>query len=148
MITITINYVGTAEQAVRYLGPYNALGPVSSVNDTIPYPGIPDATGTGSRSAVCQFGLTQVQSPIGLLTYNITSNRQAYELYKKKTVEIPAFNGSVLLFEGYSLGGMKAVDPDSSAFPHRSENILMYTALPHPPRPRAFLKQTGLGSFG
>lgn len=145
MIIITIYYVGTAEQAAQYLGPYNALGPVSTVSDSIPYPGIPDATGTGSTNALCQFGLTHVQSPIGLLTYNITSNRQAYELYKKKTLEIPAFNGSILVFEGYSLGGMKAVDPESSAFPHRSDNILMYAALPPPPL--EFLKRTGLESF-
>lgn len=138
MIIITIYYVGAAEQAAQYLGPYNALGPVSSVNDSIAYPGIPDATGTGSTNALCQFGMTHVQSPVGLLTYNITSNRQAYELYKKKTLEIPAFNGSTLALQGYSLGGMKAVNPDSSAFPHRSDNILMYAAFPlsfHPPAP-------------
>lgn len=125
MIVITIYYVGAAEQAAQYLGPYNALGPISSVNDSIPYPGIPDATGTGSSNALCQSGLSHVSSPIGLLTYNITANRQAFDLFTKTTSEIPALKGSILVFEGYSLGGMKAIDPDSTAFPHRSDNILV-----------------------
>lgn len=125
MIIINIYYVGTAEQAAPYLGPYNALDPVSIVNDSIPFPGIADATGTGSKNALCQFGSSHIQYPVGLLTYNITTNRQVYELYKKTTSETPALNGSIVVFEGYSLEGMKAVDPDSTAFPHRSDNILV-----------------------
>ncbi|MCJ1424481.1 hypothetical protein MMC29_002369 [Sticta canariensis] len=125
VIVITIYYVGTAEQAAQYLGPYDAIGPVSSVNDSIPYPKIADAIGSESSSAVCQSGLSRVMSPVGLLTYNITANRQAYDLFTRTTSETPALNSSILLFEGYSLRGMKTVDPDSTAFPHRSDNILV-----------------------
>ena len=128
VILVTIYYVGTADEAAQYLGPYNAIGPVSVQNDSIPYPEVAEATGTGSGDPLCQFGNSHVQSPTGLLTYNITTNRQVYDFFKNVTIETPAFNGSYIVFEGYSLEGMKAVEPDSTAFPHRADNILVYVA--------------------
>lgn len=127
---MTIYYVGTAAEAAQYLGPYNAIGPVSVQNDSIPYPEVAEATGTGSGDPLCQFGNSHVQFPVGLLTYNVTTNRQIYDFFKDVTVETPAFNGSYIVFEGYSLEGMKAVDPDSTAFPHRADNILVYVPAP------------------
>ena len=138
VILVTIYYIGTADEAAQYLGPYNAIGPVSVQNDSIPYPEIAEATGTGSSNPLCQFGNSRVQSPMGLLTYNITTNRQVYDFFKNVTIETPAFNGSSIVFEGYSLEGMKVVEPDATAFPHRADNILVYV----PPLSFSLLEQT------
>lgn len=125
VIVFTIYYVGTAEQAAPYIAPFDALGSILRTTDSIPYPDIPDATGTGSTSPLCQFGYSRIQFPVGLLIYNVTANRQIYDLFKQKTLETPAFNGSIIVFEGYSLEGLKAVDQASTAYPHRDDNILV-----------------------
>ena len=78
-----------------------------------------------------------MQFPVGLLTYNVTASRRIYDYFKNVTIETPAFNGSFIVFEGYSLEGMKAVDPASTAFPHRADNLLVYVSPP--PHPQIIL---------
>ncbi|KAI4243322.1 MAG: hypothetical protein L6R40_003494 [Gallowayella cf. fulva] len=63
--------------------------------------------------------------PLGLKSYNVTANRQVYDLFKQLVTEHPEFNGSVTHFEGFALQGMQAVDPDSTAYPHRDDNFLV-----------------------
>jgi hypothetical protein len=93
MIVLTIYCAENAEQAAPYTSPFTALGPVFSVQESIPFPELADATGTGSRSPVCEDGFTHLQFSIGLLRYNITATRQVYEFFKNQTLEIPAYNG-------------------------------------------------------
>jgi len=38
----------------------------------------------------------------------------------------PGLNESIVQFEGYSLEAVKAVPADSSAYPHREDNLLVY----------------------
>ncbi|KAL9123291.1 MAG: hypothetical protein Q9187_000163 [Circinaria calcarea] len=121
----TFYYVGTAQQAAPYMAAFVELGPVSISNGSIPYPEIPDATGTGSNTPLCDHGLVHISYPIGLLTYNVSTNRAVYNRLRTLISEVPAYNMSAIIFEGYSLEGVKAVDSDSTAYPHRSDNILV-----------------------
>lgn len=125
MLIWTFYYVGTAEEAAPFMAPFDELKPLSVTKDSIPYPDIPDATGTGSNNPLCRPGLTHMQFAVNILTYNITANRQIFDLFQKTTLETPSLNGSILVFEAYSVEGVKAVDFDSTAFPHRGDNIIV-----------------------
>lgn len=61
----------------------------------------------------------------GLKSYNVSANREAYNLLKTFINEHSEFNGTILQFENYALEGMKAVDPASTAYPHRDDDILV-----------------------
>ena len=65
-----------------------------------------------------------MQFPFGLLEHNITATRQIYDYFRNVTTLQPLFKQSIVVFEAYSLEGVKAVDPASTAFPHRDDNIL------------------------
>ena len=76
------------------------------------------------------YGSTWRLFPVGLKTYNITANRAVYNLYKNLVNEHPEFNGSIVQFENYALEGMKAIDPASTSYAHRDDDLLVYVNLP------------------
>ena len=104
------------------------LGPVVATNVTVPYTELANASGSGLQASVCQNGLSWKSYPVGTLMHNITTNRQIYSLFSKMVSDNPEFNNSVVQFEGYSLQGVKAVNPASTAYAHRADNLLMYVA--------------------
>lgn len=130
VIFYSVYYAGTAAQAQPYLTPFLDLGPVAAINDSIAYPDLADATGSGSNSPFCQDGRgSGTEFPVGLKKYNATANRAVHNLYKKMIAEQPAFNRSIVQFESYPVQKMKSVDPASTAYPHRDDNVLTYGSL-------------------
>lgn len=119
-----IHYVGSGGDAAPYLKPFEDLNPLYSHSQYYSYPDVLDATGTGMNSPMCQDGHTNMQFPFGLLEHNITATRPIYDYYSNVTTSQPLYNQSLVVFEAYSLEGVKAVDPASTAFPHREDNIL------------------------
>lgn len=111
------------------LAPFYALQPVVATNVTGPYPGVAHAAGAGLTDFVCQPGFDWSLFPVGLQTYNIQTNRAIYNLYKDMVNKHPAMNNSVVQFEGYAQEGVRAVDPDSTAYAHRGDSLLVYVAL-------------------
>ncbi|KAF7520829.1 hypothetical protein PCG10_008755 [Penicillium crustosum] len=128
-----IHYVGTAEEAAPYLKPFQDLNPLYSSGEYYAYPDVLDATGTGMSSPMCQDGHTNMQFPFGLLEHNITATRQIYDYYREITTSQPLYNQSIVVFEAYSLQGVKAVDSKSTAFPHRDDNILCDVLVTYDP---------------
>ncbi|OJJ04867.1 hypothetical protein ASPVEDRAFT_86246 [Aspergillus versicolor CBS 583.65] len=128
-----IHYVGTANDAAPFLEPYEALDPVVSTGQYHPYPDVPDATGTGVHSPMCQHGKTNMQFPFGLLEHNITATRQIYDYFANVTAAQPVYNQSIVVFEAYSLQGVQAVDPAESAFPHRADRFLCDVLITYDP---------------
>lgn len=124
MIVFTIFYIGTKAEAAVYTEPFFDLGPSFQNDSTVPYPELSSATGLGLDGFTCQHGYNRLQYPVGLLTYNVSNTRAVYELFKQQTVSTPALNLSTAVFEGYSLEGVKSVPSDSTAYPHRADNIL------------------------
>ena len=122
--------MGTKEQAAPYTQPFFDLGPVLHNDSSVPYPSLASATGLGDDSFTCAHGYNRIQYPVGLLTYNVSNTREVYDIFKQQTVETPALNLSTTVFEGYSLEGVKAVPSDSTAYPHREDNILAYVIEP------------------
>ena len=107
------------------LAPFYALQPVAATNETVSYPGVAHAAAAGLTDPVCQLGTSWSLFPVGLQTYNIKSNRAVYDLYKEMVNKYPAMSGSIVQFEGYAQEGVQAVDPDSTAYAHRGDYLLV-----------------------
>ncbi|KAL8686941.1 MAG: hypothetical protein Q9218_006750 [Villophora microphyllina] len=129
----SIYYSGTAAQAQPYLAPFVKLGPVIAVNDTVSYPDLFNAVGSGVDSPVCQNGGSAALFPTGLKTYNATANRAVMDLFKKMVTEQPAFNNSIVQFENYPVQKMQSIDAASTAYPHRNDNLLASWSMIYSP---------------
>ena len=108
------------------LAPFYALQPVAVTNETVPYPGSAHAAGSGNTDPVCQPGSSWYQFPVGLQTFNIEANRAVYNLYKKMVNQYPAMNTSIVQFEAFPQEGVRAVEPDSTAYAHRGDSLLVF----------------------
>lgn len=111
------------------LAPLYALNPVAASKETVPYTGAAHAGGAGVTDAVCQPGGSWRLYPVGLQTYNISTNRAIFDLYRDMVNKHPAMTSSIVQFEGYPQEGVKAVEPDSTAYAHRGDNFLVYGSL-------------------
>lgn len=70
-------------------------------------------------------GLSIVRYPVNLKkSYSPWAQRLALDLFAKITASIPRYNQSYILFENYPIQAVKAVPADTTAFPHRDEDIL------------------------
>lgn len=120
-----ILYEGPASEEHRYGAPLHALGPAATRTLTLAFPDIQSTTGNDLSAPVCQPGVaTGMLFPVRLQTYDLHAQRAAFEQFSKLTA-IPAFNASGFLLEGYSVIGVKAVPAESTAFPHREDNLLV-----------------------
>lgn len=117
---------GNAEVAAPYLKPFEDLGPINSVAQMLTYPEVPVAEGTHAEGPLCEKGDQRMQMNAGLKLYNVTAQRQVFELFKKNIFYDPAILGSVIVMEGYSLQGVVAVDPASTAYALRDDDLLVY----------------------
>ncbi|KAF2141761.1 uncharacterized protein K452DRAFT_298427 [Aplosporella prunicola CBS 121167] len=134
VVQLTFYYAGAPESAAPYLEPFQDLGPAFVADNSVPYPQIPNETGNGATSPDCQKGLTRMHFATGLEAYNGTATRQVFALFKAESKRSPAIQeNSVVVFEGYSVQGVKAVDPDSTAYAHRGDNILAAVIIGYPP---------------
>ena len=95
----------------------------------MPYPESAHAAGSGNTDPVCQPGRSWYQFPVGLQTFNIEANRAVYNLYKKMVNQYPAMNASIVQFESFPQEGVRAVEPDSTAYAHREDSLLAFVSL-------------------
>ncbi|KAL8790938.1 MAG: hypothetical protein Q9213_000363 [Squamulea squamosa] len=135
VILFQVYYFGTAAEALPYVQPFLDLKPIIVTNATTAYKDLARETGTGLGGPICAPGRAQASFPVGLKEYNIEANRQVYRLYSNMVTQTPALNNSFVQFEGYALQGMKAVDPASSAYAHRDDNILVSFLTSYAPFP-------------
>lgn len=130
MIYFTFQYnSGPAAEAATMLAPFYALQPVATNNQTVPYPGSAHASGSGLTDPVCQSGNGNYLFPVGLLSYNITTNRAIYNLFEEMVSKYPKMAGSTVQFENGAPVGVKAVEADSTAYAHREDNLLVYVQM-------------------
>ncbi|KAI1497641.1 hypothetical protein F5X99DRAFT_421199 [Biscogniauxia marginata] len=121
------NYAGPADEAEELLKPFNAIGAVAEEMGDVSYPTVSGVTAGDCASA------NYVISSVMTLEYNITAERALYDHYVAKVAEYPEFGTTAYLWhEGYATAGYQAIPSDSTAYPHREENHLMFfnTAVP------------------
>ena len=117
-----------------YTTPLFEVGPVASANGTGTYVDLSAWAGVSNEDPTCsRGGLNKIRFPIDLETYNVEAMRQMYDLFASNTQDTPAFNGSVILYEGYSVQGVQAVPSDSTAFPFRGDNLLLAPMINYAP---------------
>lgn len=125
MIVFNIFYQGADTVPAEYTAPLLVIGPVVATANTTNYPGLTTIDGTTIDSTVCQqHGAVNMMFPIGLKSYNIQAQRDVFDAYNLFTADT-IFNNSAVLIEAYSTQAVKAVPSDSTAFPHRGDNIVM-----------------------
>ena len=125
-MSVFVHYIGQADEAVPYVKPFWDLGPLSIQNFSGSYPDLFNFAGSGLYQPVCdEPGAPSYLFGLGLQTYNVSVISQLFTLYADKVVKNPAFALSEVLLEAYSLEAVKAVDPASTAFPHRDDNMNM-----------------------
>ncbi|KAI1261852.1 hypothetical protein F5Y18DRAFT_440019 [Xylariaceae sp. FL1019] len=127
VISWQFSWAGPPDEAQVHLAPFDALGPVWTENITTPYNGVAAAAGSSVGQPLCAEGLSRVVGPATLLQYNLTTQRQVYDLYNSKILVHPALNYSFVVMEGYPQQVVRSVDPALSAYPWRGENI--YTQI-------------------
>ena len=126
IINIVVQYIGTANEALPYVKPLWDLGPIAIQNFSGSYPDLIYASASGLYQPVCdEPGPPSYLRGIGLKSYNVTAVAQLWKLYRDKVTTNPTFQYSFVLLEAYSLEAVKAVDPASTAFPHRDDNLNM-----------------------
>lgn len=109
-----------------FVNPFLALEPVATFAGSGDYPNLPGWIGWGNAAATCQnSGLANTRFPIELQTYDITAQRQVYDLLSSTLNQTPALNRSIVLFEGYSQQAVKATPREDSAYPFRGSNLLV-----------------------
>ncbi|PYH41618.1 putative FAD-dependent oxygenase [Aspergillus saccharolyticus JOP 1030-1] len=67
--------------------------------------------------------------PTGLLQWNATAQRMAYDVFSRITAKNSPFNTSEFLLEGFPMQGVQAVPEDSTAYPNREDNIVAYPLI-------------------
>jgi hypothetical protein len=121
----TFAYAGSESEAQPYLAPFDELNPLSIVDGNVPFPQVPDIQGTGIYNATCAKGFSRITGPAGLQVYNITTQRQIYELFNRNINAHPELNASGVVMEGYSVAGVRRIAADSSAYPLRDDYLLV-----------------------
>ncbi|KAK3394077.1 hypothetical protein B0H63DRAFT_532083 [Podospora didyma] len=122
----------TATDAEKLLAPFNQLNGISQ-NVTAPYPQIIEAFGVGMESSLCEKDKVHITSAAGLQVFNITAQRQMYDLFNQNLALHPEFGNTVIRMEVYGAEGVRNQDPGKSAYPHRDDYILTaFDALLNP----------------
>lgn len=117
-----------------YTAPFHKLGPISTVPQSGSYTDLAEWTNIAMSSAPCQkAGLINPRFPNYLESYNVAAQKKAYDLFAENVRGSSVFNGSIFMFEGYSMEGVKAVDAETTAFAFRDENILSAPLITYKP---------------
>ncbi|KAI4863360.1 hypothetical protein F4820DRAFT_377945 [Hypoxylon rubiginosum] len=125
---------GVTAVDTTYTAPFQELGPIMTDAAGGSYTDLPAWTGNANESLPCQkAGLVNVRFPIDLESYNVAAQWKAYDLFVSATQQNTALNNSLFLFEGYSLQGVKAVSPETTAFPFRGDNLLLAPFITYAP---------------
>ncbi|KAH6658340.1 FAD binding domain protein [Truncatella angustata] len=114
--------------------PFHDLNPLSVTAESGTYQNLAAWTQISLGDAPCQkSGLVNPRFPLYLQTYNLTAQKEAYQVFTSNVNGSSPFNSSIYMFEDYSSQGVKAIDSDSSAFAFRDANILSAPLLTYVP---------------
>ncbi|KAI0532994.1 hypothetical protein GGR58DRAFT_522206 [Xylaria digitata] len=132
VIQWTFGYDGPAREAEKLLAGMNKIKAVVSEQGDVAYPDLLVAQETDSASASCS-SQPYIGASANLQTYNVTAQRQLYNLFVKNAALEPEIGAVArLYYEGFSSLGSQAIDAASTAYPHRDEYLPAYFITPVP----------------
>ncbi|KAF1982024.1 Glucooligosaccharide oxidase [Aulographum hederae CBS 113979] len=115
---------------IRDLGPIDISAGVSSLD------ALANLTFMGMDGPACAQGGPSWRFPIRLKSYSVPAMREVYDRLDQAIQTHPEFSNSVFIFEGYPTHGVKGVLHDSTAFPHRDDEILLSPFISYAPDPK------------
>lgn len=130
IIAWTFVFAGSQSAARHVLGPFDNLVALSTNEQSLLYPDLPDALGSGLSSEMCTAGRMHIVSTAGLLRFNVTAQREIYNLFNQKVAQHPELGDTRVLHEGYSVAAVQKIPSDASSYAYREENLLMCVIAP------------------
>lgn len=116
-----------------YTQPLHDLGPLTSEAAHGTYLDLPRWTGIDVAGPPCQkkTSLANLRYPIEAETYNAASVKKMYDRFAAVAHQYSPLNASMILLEGYSTQGVKAVERDATAYAFRDDNLLISPLIIH-----------------
>ncbi|KAI1459380.1 hypothetical protein F4805DRAFT_473318 [Annulohypoxylon moriforme] len=133
IIWFAIIYDGPTETAREYAKPLHGIESIMVQSGEATMHELAAVTFQDADGPGCAYGLTSLRYPIGLKSYNTAAVRKVYNDIDETFRNVPELAGSFFLLEGYSTQGVQAINPDTTAFPHRSDEILVTSYIQYKP---------------
>ncbi|KAL7755536.1 hypothetical protein ACKLNR_014634 [Fusarium oxysporum f. sp. zingiberi] len=130
IIAWTFVFAGSQSAIRLALTQFDNLGALSTHEQNLYYPQLFDALGSGLTSDMCKAGRTHIVSTAGLIQFNVTAQREIYNLFNQKIAQYPELNNTRVLHEGYSVTRVQSIPYNASSYPYREENLLMWAFVP------------------
>ena len=125
MIVYWVFYNGPMTGSRKYTAPIHGLGPVAYSSGVTEYPGLMAVMGNDVDGPDCQPKGSAVLRAADVDRYEVVALRIWYTIFSKMVATAPDLANSFCLLEGYSVQAVQAVPADSTAFPHRSQRLLL-----------------------
>jgi hypothetical protein len=125
IIFFCLVYDGPAAPAREYAAPFHSIGPLSTQAGEADYHELAVITFQDADGLGCAYGSTSLRFPTVLQSYNPAALRKVYDDFDATLRQVPPLAGTLWLIEGHAVQAVQAVDADSTAFPHRSERVLI-----------------------
>ncbi|KAI1498756.1 hypothetical protein F5X99DRAFT_411811 [Biscogniauxia marginata] len=133
ILWFAIIYDGPTETAREYAKPLHSIESIMAQSGEATLHELAVVTFQDADGPGCAHGLTSLRYPIGLKSYNTAAVRKVYDEIDRTFRNVSELAGSFFLLEGYSTQGVQAIDPDTTAFPHRSDEILVTSYIQYKP---------------
>ncbi|KAB8220157.1 FAD-binding domain-containing protein [Aspergillus novoparasiticus] len=134
VIQVLIIQEGVTSVDSAYTTPFHSLGPISIEPQNGSYTDLAAWVGITTTSGPCQKnGAMNPRFPVYLETYNVTAQKEAYEVFAEGVRGSSVFNNSLVTFDGYSTEGVKSIDAGSTAFAFRDANVLVGPLIEYMP---------------
>lgn len=134
------------DQLAEYAKPMREIEALHSEKGQANLPDLAGLTLMGVNDVGCARGSTGLRYPIGLETFDPAAARKAYDEFDLGMQKTSELNGSLILLEGYPSQAVRDLPEDSTAFPHRTDNLLVAPFIMYKPDPAIDPIATALGS--
>ena len=118
-------YNGPKSDLVAYTKPLADFKPITTFSNITDYPGLMTFMGTHLEGPFCPEQSTAVLHAADVDYYDVPAIRNVWELFNEMTTTVPGLAGSYMMLEGYSVQAVQAVPEESTAYPHRKQNLLL-----------------------
>lgn len=131
LIILLVYWQGAGEEIpTKYTDPLNALKPINVVKQTYDLRTINTNTGSSYSGPACAPGAGRLSVPVDLDSWNLANLRTIIDLLD--TFPAPLRNSTILL-EGYATNRVHEIPASSTAYAHRSRQLLASPFFTYPP---------------